>query len=197
MRSTRNVPHHVSDALGAAGDHARPRTSCARAADILNAGKKIVHPGRPRRARRAAPSWRQLAERLAAPVAEALLGKGVLPDDSPYATGGVGLLGTRPSQEAMESCDTLLIVGSSFPYIEFYPKPGQARVVQIDLDPPRIGLRYPVEAALVGDARRCCARCCRCSTRKADRSFLEAAQAGWPNGVRADWRSRDARATRR
>ena len=77
-----------------------------------------------------------------------------MPDDSPYTTGGIGLLGTAPSQEALEDCDTLLIVGTSFPYIEFYPKPGQARGVQIDLDPTRIGLRYPVEVGLVGDARR-------------------------------------------
>ena len=76
-----------------------------------------------------------------------------MPDDSPYTTGGIGLLGTRPSQDAMEACDTLLMVGTSFPYIEFYPKPGQARGVQIDLDPTRIGLRYPVEVGLVGDSR--------------------------------------------
>ena len=77
-----------------------------------------------------------------------------MPDDSPYTTGGIGLLGTKPSQEAMEDCDTLLMVGSSFPYIEFMPKPEQARGVQIDLDPKRIGLRYPVEVGLVGDSRK-------------------------------------------
>ena len=77
-----------------------------------------------------------------------------MPDDSPYTTGGIGLLGTKPSQEALEACDTLLMVGTSFPYIEFLPKPGQARGVQIDLDPTRIGLRYPVEVGLVGDSRR-------------------------------------------
>ena len=76
-----------------------------------------------------------------------------MPDDSPYTTGGIGLLGTEPSQDAMEDCDTLLMVGTSFPYIEFYPKPGKARAVQIDLDPARIGLRYPVEVGLVGDSR--------------------------------------------
>ena len=94
-----------------------------------------------------------MAEKLEAPVGKALLGKGAIPDDSPYTTGGVGLLGHRASQEALEGCDTLLIVGSTFPYIEFYPEPGQARGVQIDLDPQRIGLRYPVEAGLVGDSR--------------------------------------------
>src|ERR671918_390413 len=81
-----------------------------------------------------------------------LLGKAAVPDDSPYTTGQVGLLGTRPSQEALENCDTLLLVGTSFPYIEFLPKPGQARGVQIDWDPARLGLRYPVEVGLVGDS---------------------------------------------
>ena len=94
-----------------------------------------------------------MAEKLGAPIVKALLGKAAVPDDSPYTTGGIGLLGTKPSQTALEECDTLLIAGSSFPYIEFMPKPGKARGVQIDLDPRRIGLRYPVEAGLVGDCR--------------------------------------------
>ena len=102
----------------------------------------------------AGPILEAVAERLDAPIIKALLGKAAVPDDSPYTTGGIGLLGTRPSQDAMESCDTLLIAGSSFPYIEFYPKPGQARGVQIDVDPTRIGLRYPVEVGLLGDAGR-------------------------------------------
>src|SRR5207245_4936716 len=96
----------------------------------------------------------ELAEKLGAPIIKALLGKAVVPDYSPYTTGGIGLLGTKPSQDAMENCDTLLIVGSSFPYIEYLPRPGQARGIQIDLDPLRIGLRYPVEIGLVGDSRR-------------------------------------------
>ena len=95
----------------------------------------------------------QVAELLGAPIVKPLLGKAAVPDDSPYTTGGIGLLGTKPSQEAMEDCDTLLMVGTSFPYIEFMPKPKQARGVQIDLDPKRIGLRYPVEVGLVGDSR--------------------------------------------
>ena len=94
-----------------------------------------------------------VAERLGAPIIKPLLGKGAIPDDNPFTTGGIGLLGTKPSQEALESCDTLADRRQfSFPYIEFYPKPGQARAVQIDIDPKRIGLRYPVEAGLVGDA---------------------------------------------
>src|SRR5512138_1809035 len=94
------------------------------------------------------------AELLGAPIVKPLLGKATVPDDSPYTTGGIGLLGTRPSQEAIEQCDTLLMVGTSFPYIEFLPKPGKARGVQIHLHPLRIVLRYPVEVGLVGDSKR-------------------------------------------
>jgi pyruvate dehydrogenase (quinone)/pyruvate oxidase len=97
--------------------------------------------------------------------------------------GGAGLLGTRPSQEALEGCDTLLIVGSSFPYIEYYPKPGQAKAVQIELDPKRVGLRYPLDAALVGDSARVLQMLLPRLNYHQDRSFLEAAQ----NGMR-DWR---------
>ncbi|HEV2616158.1 MAG TPA: thiamine pyrophosphate-dependent enzyme, partial [Candidatus Acidoferrales bacterium] len=95
-----------------------------------------------------------VAERLAAPIVKALLGKSVVPDDCPYTTGGVGLLGTKASQDALEGCDTLLIAGSSFPYIEFYPAPGKANAVQIDIDPVRIGLRYPVKVGVVADCRK-------------------------------------------
>jgi pyruvate dehydrogenase (quinone)/pyruvate oxidase len=116
------------------------------------------------------------ADTLAAPIAKALLGKAAVPDDSPYTTGPIGLLGTRPSQEIMEGCDTLLMVGTSFPYIEFLPKPGRARGVQIELDPMRIGLRYPVEVGLVGDSARALEALLPRLERKRDRSFLEAAQ---------------------
>ncbi len=110
----------------------------------------------------------QLAEKLGAPIIKPLLGKACVPDESPYTTGGIGLLGTAPSQEAMETCDTLFIVGTSFPYIEFYPKPGQARGIQLDMNPMRIGLRYLVEVGLVGDSRRTLRfrGCCRCSKKK-------------------------------
>jgi pyruvate dehydrogenase (quinone)/pyruvate oxidase len=123
------------------------------------------------------------ADRLGAPVAKPLLGKGALPDDSPFSTGGVGLLGTRPSQEALENCDALLIAGSSFPYIEFYPKPGSARAVQIDLEPELIGLRYPVEVGLVGDCRTVLEALIPKLIHHEDRSFLEEAQRGM-----AKWR---------
>ena len=95
-----------------------------------------------------------VAERLNAPIVKPLLGKAAIADDHPNSLGGTGLLGTLPAQEVLEDCDTLLIVGSSFPYIEFYPKPGQAKTVQIEIDPMRIGLRYPVDAALIGDVGR-------------------------------------------
>src|SRR5262245_66023684 len=95
---------------------------------------------------------------------------------SPYTTGGIGLLGTKPSQEALEECDTLLMVGTSFPYIEFLPKPGAARGVQIDLDPARIGLRYPVEVGLVGDSSRALRALLPHLKRNEDRSFLGRAQ---------------------
>jgi pyruvate dehydrogenase (quinone) len=174
-RSPRNVADHVSD-LRARGAMLPTEEQLARAAAILNAGSKVcILAGRG--AIGAASQLAELAERLGAPVATALLGKGALPDDSPYSTGGVGLLGTRPSQEALEACDTLLIVGSSFPYIEFYPKPDQARAVQIDLDAARIGLRYPVEAGLVGDSSRVLEALLPRIVRKEDRSFLTEAQA--------------------
>src|SRR5205809_6927934 len=115
----------------------------------------------------------QSAEQLAGPIVKPLLGKGAEPDHSPYTSGGIGLLGTRPSQEALEECDTLLMVGTSFPYIEYYPKPGQARAVQIELDPMRIGLRYPVEVGLVGDSCRTLQELLPLLERKKDRHFLE------------------------
>jgi pyruvate dehydrogenase (quinone) len=176
IRSKRNLPEHVSERMSESA-HLPAESELAQAAAILNAGRKIVIMAG-RGALGARDEVAALAERLAAPVVKPLLGKGVLPDDHPYTTGGTGLLGTRPSQDALENCDTLLIAGASFPYIEFYPKPGQARCVQIELDPKRIGLRCPVEAALVGD----CARVLRALLPRVehhqDRSFLQKAQAG-------------------
>ena len=94
-----------------------------------------------------------VAEKLGAPIVKALLGKAVIPDDNPYTTGGLGLLGTTPSSDAMNEADTLLMIGTSFPYIEYLPRPGQARGIQIDIKPEKIGLRYPVEIGLVGDSK--------------------------------------------
>ncbi|MGW7666094.1 thiamine pyrophosphate-requiring protein [Streptomyces sp. NPDC054775] len=123
-----------------------------RAADVLNAGDKVailIGQG----ARGARQEVMAVADRLGAGVAKALLGKDALDDDLPYVTGSIGLLGTRPSYEMMQGCDTLLVIGSSFPYTQFLPEFGQARAVQIDIDPHMIGLRYPFEVNLVGDAR--------------------------------------------
>lgn len=124
-----------------------------RAAAVINQGEKVaILAGQG--ALHAGEELERIAAKIGAPIIKALLGKCCVPDDSPYTTGGIGLLGTAPSQEALENCDTLLLVGTSFPYIEFYPSPGQARAVQIDLDPSRIGLRYPVAVGLAGDSRR-------------------------------------------
>src|SRR3954471_21216997 len=122
-----------------------------RAADLLNSGSKVaILAGQG--ARGATAELEQVAELLGAGVAKALLGKDVLSDELPYVTGSIGLLGTRPSYEMMRDCDTLLTVGSSFPYTQFLPSLDQARGVQIDNDPTMIGMRYPYEVNLVGDA---------------------------------------------
>ncbi|HTR66658.1 MAG TPA: thiamine pyrophosphate-dependent enzyme [Terriglobales bacterium] len=190
QRSSRNIPHHSSDA-GARSAHLPNRDDLARAADILNQGKRVaILAGRG--ALDATEQLEKVAELLAAPIIKALLGKAAVPDDSPYTTGGIGLLGTKPSQEAMEDCDTILIVGSSFPYIEFMPKPGQARGVQIELDPKRIGMRYPVEVGLVGDSASTLQELIPLLQRKDDRSFLHAAQAGMKDW----WELMEKRSTR-
>jgi pyruvate dehydrogenase (quinone) len=190
-RSERNLPHHVSE-VWADGAHVPTDEALRRAAEVLNAGSKpVILAGRGALGTRA--ELEEIAEILGAPIAKPILGKASVPDDSPYCTGGVGLLGTRPSQEALEACDTLLIVGSSFPYIEFYPKPGQARAVQIDLDPVRIGLRYPVEIGLVGDSLRTLRRLIPLLQRNSNRAWLQQAQRG-----KAEWMAlMEERGTRR
>ena len=173
-RSARNVRDHASMVGGR--DIATPSDAQLRqAAAILAEGRKIcILAGRG--ALHASTELAKIAERLAAPVAKALLGKAALADLHPHCTGGVGLLGTAPSEEALQSCDTLLIVGSSFPYIEHYPKPGGARAVQIDRDSARIGLRYPVECGLVGDAAPTLRALLALLRPNEDRRFVEAAQ---------------------
>jgi pyruvate dehydrogenase (quinone) len=142
------------------------------AAEILNAGSKVailIGQG----ARSAAPELQEVAELTGAGVAKALLGKDVLPDDLPYVTGSIGLLGTRPSYELMRDCDTLLIVGSNFPYSQFLPDYGQARAVQIDIDGSLIGMRYPTEANIVADASATLKSLIPLLKRKSDRSWRE------------------------
>jgi len=175
-RSPRNRPHHASDAFARRAALPSP-DDLRRAAEVLNAGKKIVILAG-RGALHATDELERLAETLGAPIVKALLGKAAVPDDSPYTTGGIGLLGTKPSQEALEECDTLLIVGSSFPYIEFLPKPGKARGVQIDLDPIRIGLRYPVEVGLIGDSVATLRELLPLLRPNKKRGFIEQAQKG-------------------
>jgi pyruvate dehydrogenase (quinone)/pyruvate oxidase len=175
-RSKRNVPGHTSDLLSFSA-RLPHEGDLAQAADILNQGKKIVILAG-RGALHAGAELEQIADILGAPIVKALLGKAVVPDDSPFTTGTVGLLGTKPSQEAMESCDTLLMVGTSFPYIEFLPKPGEARGVQIEVDPTRLGLRYPIEVGLVGDSQRTLQALIPMLQRHDDRQFLETAQKG-------------------
>jgi pyruvate dehydrogenase (quinone) len=172
--SKRNVPGHTSEVF-ARGAALPSDADLKTAAEVLNAGKKVlILAGRG--AIGASDELEELAEKLGAPIAKALLGKTAVPDNSPYTTGSIGLLGTRPTQEAVEECDTLFLIGTSFPYIEFLPKPDQARGVQIDLDPERIGLRFPVEVGLIGDSKRTLQTLLPMLDRKEDRRFLEKAQ---------------------
>src|SRR5256885_2123656 len=192
LRSKRNVPHHTSD-VAARSARLPSEEDLQRAAAVLNGGRKVaILAGRG--ALGAADELERTADLLAAPIVKPLLGKAAVPDNSPYTTGAIGLLGTRPSQEALEACDTLLIVGTSFPYIEYYPKPRQASGVQIELDPMRIGLRYPVEVGLVGDSRRTLEALLPRLERRKDREFLEAAQRGmreWDDLMRERAERRD------
>ncbi len=150
-RSDANVKRHSAD-LYAAVRSVPPDETLRRAAELINDGKKVaILAGRGCLGAR--DEVLELARRVSGPVIKPLLGKAVVPDDDEYTTGGIGLLGTSPSQDALEECDTLVIAGSGFPYMEFYPKPGQAKGVQIDIDPTRIGLRYAVDVGLIGDCR--------------------------------------------
>ena len=190
-RSKRNVPHHTSNTYTRM-PQLPPSPDLERAADLLNRGKKVtILAGRG--AIGAREELEQIAEMLGAPIVKALLGRCAVPDDSPYTTGTIGLLGTKPSQEAMEDCDTLLIVGSAFPYIEFLPKPDQAKGVQIDFDPKQIGLRFPVEVGLVGDSRQTLQALVPLLKPKSDKRFLQQAQAGMKDW----WQLMEKRATRR
>jgi pyruvate dehydrogenase (quinone) len=158
-------------------DHPRasvipPTEEIARAAEVLNAGEKVamlIGQG----ARNAVTELREVAELTGAGVAKALLGKDVLSDDLPYVTGSIGLLGTRPSYELMRDCDTLLIVGSNMPYAQFLPEFGQARAIQIDIDPRFLGLRYPTEVSLLGDAKSALQQLIPLLERKTDRGWRE------------------------
>jgi pyruvate dehydrogenase (quinone) len=145
------------------------------AAEVINAGRRVaILSGRG--AIPARGEVIQLAELVAGPIIKPLLGKPSVPDDNPYTTGGIGLLGTAPSVDALRECDTLVIVGSSFPYLDFYPKPERAKCVQIDLDPTRIGLRHSADVGLAGDSREVLRALLPLVRRKEQRDFLETAQ---------------------
>jgi len=169
-----------------------PAEELDRAAEILNAGEKVaILAGQGSRG--AADELVETAEVLGAGVAKALLGRDVLPDDLPFVTGSIGLLGTRPSYELMSGCDTLLIVGSGFPYSEWLPKEGQARGVQIDIDPKMLSIRYPVEVPLAGDARETLRELLPRLERNEDRSWREEIE-GWNEdwwALMEDWASQD------
>ncbi|HWC38253.1 MAG TPA: thiamine pyrophosphate-requiring protein [Acidimicrobiales bacterium] len=170
-------PEHAFKMVPSSRDTTWPSVSAddntlARAADILNEGEKVailVGQG----ARGAREQVITVAELLGAGVAKALLGKDVLPDDLPFVTGAIGLLGTRPSYELMAECDTLLTVGSNFPYTQFLPEFGQARAIQIDLDAKYIGMRYPYEVNLVADAGQALTALIPLLQRKSERKWRE------------------------
>ncbi|HKE70063.1 MAG TPA: thiamine pyrophosphate-requiring protein [Nocardioidaceae bacterium] len=159
-----------------------PEDEIAAAADILNAGERVamlVGQG----ARNAAIEVDQVANLTGAGVAKALLGKDVLPDTLPYVTGSIGLLGTRPSYEMMRDCDTLLIVGSNFPYSQFLPEFGKARGIQVDIDGGLIGMRYPTEVNLVGEAKATLSELIRHLEPKDDRRWRDSIE----NNVATWW----------
>ncbi len=180
QRFQRNVPGHTSASYQPPVRIPEPGL-IERAAETLSGKAKVailVGAG----ARGAGPELEETAEKLGAPIIKAQLGKDCVPDDSPYTTGPIALVGSRPSEEALEECDALLIVGSTMPYIEYYPSPGQAVCVQIDDKPERLGLRYPVDVGLVSDAAATLRALLPHLARNEDRSFLEKAQRGM-----ADW----------
>ena len=187
-------PPREHGAVVSAPGYARPRVvppegQLRQAADILNVGKKVamlVGQG----ALGATDEVIETAETLGAGVAKALLGRTVVPDDLPFVTGSIGLLGTKPSWTLMDECDTLLMVGSSFPYSEWLPKPGQARGVQIDVDGRMLSILYPMEAALVGDAKETLRELNPLLERKEDRSWREHIE----EEVREWWRLLEERA---
>ncbi len=189
-RSERNIAEHAN-AVFASQRVLPSQEDLEKAVEVLSKGRRIaILAGQG--ALGATDELIEISEKLGAPIIKALLGKACVPDDSPYTTGGIGLLGTRPSQEAIQDCDTLLMIGSSFPYLEFLPKPGSARGVQIDIDPLRIGLRYPMEVGLVGDSRSTLRRLIPMLERNPNRRFLEKAQ----EGMKEWWKTMEERGTR-
>jgi pyruvate dehydrogenase (quinone) len=167
-------PHRHSTVHSGAG-YSPPRVvpteqDLKRAADVLNEGKQVaILAGAG--AGGALDELLLVQDMLGAGIAKALLGRAVVPDDLPFVTGSIGLLGTKPSWDMMQQCDTLLLVGTDFPYAEFLPKENKARGVQIDIDPKRIGIRYPMEMNLIGDSKLTLGALLSYLVRKDDRSW--------------------------
>ncbi len=187
--SKMNQPHHTSN------EWQPPRViptaeDLERAADVLNAGKRVLILAGAG-ARGARQELEDVADMLGAPIAKALLGKDVLPDDSPFTTGTIGVFGTKATGDAVREADTIFLVGTSFPYISYLPKPEQAQGVQVDINPARLGLRFPVQVGLVGDARETLRALLPQLKRNKDRSFLERAQ----NTMREWWQLIQERST--
>src|SRR6185312_13109179 len=181
-RSIKNIEGHLA-VTAMDGKRLPPHERLQAAAEVLaSAARPLIFIGAG--ARGAGEQVERIAEKLGAPIVKAMLGKDAVPDDSPYCLGGYALVGTRPAQNALQSCDAILIVGSSSPYIEFLPSPGEAVGVQIDDRPERIGLRYPVEVGLCGDAKLTLDQLAPLLEPRQDRSFLEQAQAEM-----RDWRA--------
>ena len=180
----------IHSGLGYSAPRIIPKDSdLRRAADVLNDGRKVailVGAG----ALQATDELLEVAEVLGAGIAKALLGKAAVPDDFPFVTGSIGLLGTRPSYDMMMDCDTLLMIGSRFPYSEFLPKEGQARGVQIDLDGTMLSIRYPMEVNLQGDSAATLQALLPLLERKSDRSWREDIE----QGVARWWKVLEGRA---
>jgi pyruvate dehydrogenase (quinone) len=191
-RFKRNVPGHTAGPGAFVIPRAvPPQSQLEHAAELLRGKRKpaiLAGAG----ARGAGPELEELAEKLGGVIVKALLGKDSVPDDSPYVTGGTGVVGTRPSQEAFQSCDAFVIVGSSFPYIEFLPNPGEPVCIQIDDKAERIGLRHPADVGLVGDAKLTLQALLPLLERNEDRSFLEEMQ----SSIRDWWALMEERGTR-
>jgi len=187
-------PEHAHGTIHSGVGHADPlmipnAQELQRAADVLNEGKRIailIGAG----ALRAGEEVIQAAEILGAGVAKALLGKAALPDDLPFVTGSIGLLGTKPSWDMMKDCDTLFMIGTSFPYPEFLPKAGQARCVQIDIDPRMLSIRYPAEVCLAGDSAETLRALLPMLKQKKDRSWARKIE----KGIVEWWKVLEARA---
>ncbi len=174
QRSSANIKKHSASLY--APVYPRPsEAELQEAAGIINKGQRVaILAGRGCLGART--EILELADKVAGPIVKPLLGKAVVPDRDPFTTGGIGLLGTAPSQDAMEECDTLIIAGSSFPYMEFLPKAGQAKCVQIDIDPARIGLRHQVDVGIASDCKTVLRELLPLIETKRNRDFLKKAQ---------------------